>query len=525
MYKLVVVGGKLRGKEFILSEGENTVGRSDECDIHYAVDGVSKKHLSINVTGKVAYVKDLGSANGTFVNGKIVKRATVKNGDKIALPDSIAQVVYVKEKKKVIKKKVKKADDDDDDNLDYMTGGEAPDNIAGKVLWLFKYRLMSLFHGINEEYEWKVLLGILLSAFVVCAVTLTIFPVLQTSRGLLLLEVAKRGSHYADEIKRVNRKALAVKDLDRVDTVFLEDKKNGIVSYDLFDIDGRIVRPLTRLNQYIDDPFSVRVREWADKTRRSSSARGLVLRLEGGEIGIGQKIKATNIKTGEADVVGVIAIRFKPASLTEEASKSQVAYLESLITSFLASIVFFAIVYYLTLRHIDEMKFQIEESLRGKRKGLESKYLWEEMSPLRSSINTILQRLRELQKDGGDDEFAEVESDETYVANLYEFMQGAQGPVMVMSSDKNLSHINPEAEDITGIRESGSQGMSLLDVAREKGFAATIIELCDNSADNGGTSQKGEYEISGHSYDIFVTSLMGKDNFAKAFYVTLVKED
>ena len=27
-----------------------------------------------------------------------------------------------------------------------------------------------------------------------------------------------------------------------------------------------------------------------------------------------------------------------------------------------------------------------------------------------------------------------------------------------------------------------SQGMSLLDVSREKGFAATIIELCDNSA-------------------------------------------
>jgi hypothetical protein len=523
MYKLVVVGGKLRGKEFKLEEGENTLGRSDECDIHYQVEGVSKKHLSINVTGKVAYVKDLGSANGTFVNGKIVKRATVKNGDKIALPDSILQVVYVKEKKRVIKKKVKKADDDDENPV-YLTGGDAPDNIVSKIFWAFRYRLMPLFHGINEEYEWKVLLGILLSVFVLITVTLTIFPVLQTSRNLLLLEVAKRGAHYADEIKRVNRKALAIKDLDRVDTAFLENKQNGIVSYDLFDIDGRIVRPLTRLNQYIDDPFSVRVREWADKTRKTSSTQGLVVRLEGGEIGIGQKIKATNIKTGESDVVGVIAIRFMPASLTTEASKSQVAYLESLVTSFLASIVFFGIIYFLTLRHLDEMKFQIEESLRGKRRGLESNYLWDELNPLRSSINTILQRLRELQKDGTDDEFAEIESDETYVANLYEFMQGAQGPVMVMSSEKNLSHINPEAEDITGIRESSSQGMSLLDVAREKGFAATVIELCDNSADNGGTSQHGEYELSGHQYGIYVTSLIGKDNFAKAFYITLVKE-
>lgn len=522
MYKLVVVGGKLRGKEFVLEEGENTLGRSDECDIHYPVEGVSKKHLSINVTGKVAYVKDLGSANGTFVNGKIIKRATVKNKDKIALPDSIIQVVYVKEKKKVIKKKVKR--DDEDESPTYLTGGDAPDNIAAKIIWMFRYRLMPLFHGINEEYEWKVLLGIFLSIFVVVTVTLTIFPVLQTSKALLLAEVAKRGAHYAEEITRVNKKALAVKDLDRVDTTFLDKNNSGVVSYDLFDINGRIVRPLTRLNQYIKDPFSASVREWAERTRDKSSTRPKVIRLEGGEIGIGQKIKATNVQTGESEVVGVIAIRFMPASLAEEASKSQVVYLESLVTSFLASVVFFAILYYLTMRHVDEMRFQIEESLRGKRRGLESKYLWEELNPLRNSINTILQRLRELQKDGADDEFAELESDETYVANLYEFMQGAQGPVMVLSSEKNLAHINGEAEDLTSIRESSSQGMNLLDVAREKGFAATVIELCDSSADNGGTSQQGEYELGGNQYSIYVTSLIGKDNFAKAFYITFVKD-
>jgi len=523
MYKLVVVGGKLRGKEFTLEEGENSLGRSEDCDIHYPVEGVSKKHLTINVTGKVAYVKDLGSANGTFVNGKIIKRATVKNGDKIALPDSIMQVVYVKEKKKVIKKKVKREEEDEEPV--YLTGGDPPDNIAAKVIWAFKYRLMPLLHGINEEYEWKVLLGIFLSVFVVVTVTLTIRPVLQTSRQLLLLEVAKRGAHYADEITRINKKALAVKDLDRIDTSFLDKNKSGVVSYDLFDINGRIVRPLTRLNQYIKDPFSASVREWAERTRGKTNLQPIVIKLEGGEIGIGQKIRATNVKTGEPEVVGVIAIRFMPASLAEEASKSQVVYLESLVTSFLVSILFFAVLYYLTMRHVDEMKYQIEESLRGKRKGLDSKYLWEEMNPLRNSINTILQRLRELQKDGTEDEFAELESDETYVANLYEFMQGAQGPVMVLSSEKNLSYINGEAEDLTSIRESSSQGMNLLDVAREKGFAATVIELCDNSADNGGTSQSGEYELSGHQYSVFVTSLIGKDNFAKAFYITFVKED
>jgi len=321
----------------------------------------------------------------------------------------------------------------------------------------------------------------------------------------------------------MNRKALSIKDLDRVDTSFLEANNMGIVSYDLFDISGRIVRPLSRLNQYIDDPFSAQIRQWAEANPKSID-NGFVVRLENNEIGIGQVIKAPNMKTGESDIVGVIAIRFKPTSITEEATKSQVAYFEALITSFIASIIFFAILYYLTLRPLEEMKYQIEESLRGKRRALESQFLWGELSPLRSSVNTILQRLRELQKDALDDDFTELENDETYVASLYEFMQGATGPVLVLNSEKNLSHINPMAEDITGIRESSSLGMSLLDVAREKGFAATVMELCDSSGENGGTSQQGEYELAGHPYNIYAVSLIGKDNFPKAFYVTFVQE-
>jgi pSer/pThr/pTyr-binding forkhead associated (FHA) protein len=89
MFKLVIVAGKLRGKEFTLKEGENIVGRDASVDVPIVVDGVSKKHFSINVTGDVAYIQDLGSSNGTFINGKIIKKGTVKAGDKVAIPDTI----------------------------------------------------------------------------------------------------------------------------------------------------------------------------------------------------------------------------------------------------------------------------------------------------------------------------------------------------------------------------------------------------------------------------------------------------
>ena len=143
---------------------------------------------------------------------------------------------------------------------------------------------------------------------------------------------------------------------------------------------------------------------------------------------------------------------------------------------------------------------------------------------MRNSVNSILQRIRELQnEDSG--EFAELEEDGPYVRRLYEFLQGAQGPVMVLNSEKLIEHINPEGEDLTGMRESTAQGTSLLDSARDQGFAATVIDLCDQSANNEGTDQSEVYELTGKNYAIHVNSLMGKDNFAKAFYITFVLDD
>ena len=88
---------------------------------------------------------------------------------------------------------------------------------------------MSFIYSINKEYEWRVLFALFLVVFVVITVTLTIRPILETSRSLLLSEVVKRGAGYADEIKRINRKALAIKDIDRINTSFLNNSRNGIV--------------------------------------------------------------------------------------------------------------------------------------------------------------------------------------------------------------------------------------------------------------------------------------------------------
>ena len=520
MYKIVAVGGKLRGQEFILNDGENIVGRSSSSDHVLEVQGVSKKHMSITVNGDTAFVEDLGSSNGTFINGKLTRKKTVKNGDKIALPNLILQVVYVKEKKVIVTKKVAKANNEEES--DYDLEETVPNDLIGKLIYLFKKRVMVIIYSFNEQYEWRILLGILLFIFIVINISLTIGPILIDSSNLLMREITARGEQFASEVARSNAGVLSRGNLEQVNTTFLDTEVEGVQSYELFDLEGRIVRPISKLNSIVSDSFSVDSMNFFKGDENIN--KSLKTNLGDGEVGIAKAILAYKVQTGRSEPVGIIAIRFKPKSLQVEASQSSAAYLESLITTAIVAIFFFGMIYYMTIRPLEEIRTQAEEVLRGKRKELESNSLFEEIRPLRNTINSILQRIRELQsEDGG--EFQDIEEDGPYVRRLYEFMQGAQGPVLILNSEKNIEHINSECEDLIGIRESSGAGSSLLDSARDQGFAATVMDLCDQSANNDGVDQYEPYELTGKNFNVHVNGLVGKDNFAKAFYVTFVLDE
>ncbi|HLE10484.1 MAG: hypothetical protein A2504_16230 [Bdellovibrionales bacterium RIFOXYD12_FULL_39_22] len=526
MYKLVTISGPKRGQEFILHDGTNTIGRSPECDISIAIEGISKKHLSITVTKDVAYLEDLNSANGTFVNEKMVKKITVKNGDRIAIPDMVMQLVHVEERKVIIKKKISNSSSAEDaTDLDSVSMPSSP---IGKILYLFKHKAMQLLYGVNEEYEWRLLFSLILTAFVILTVTATIFPVLSDSKRVLLTETKARVRSYANQIAATNALALEKRSYDQINTNFL-DSESGVVSYELFTPKGKIIRPIGKLNENIADIYSVGALEELTEGRAAmdNDTEDVDLferEMSDGGVVIGKTIKAFNLKTQSAEPVGIIVIKFAPPILTSLATKNSKLYLESISMSTLLAIVFFGIIYYLTCRPLEELRMQIEEALRGKRREVEGKYFMTELSPLKSSINNILQKMRELQGHNAEDQFGEVEDDAPYLNTLKELMLGSAGPALILNSEKNLSSINTMAEDLTGMRETTSIGESLLDVAKEKGFAAMLIELCDQSANNNGTCQKGTYELTGNEYTIFATALIGKDHFAKAFYISFVRE-
>lgn len=95
---LKFISGKYQGAEVTLpAEGELLVGRAPEVDLALTEDMVSRRHARFTAHGQELSITDLGSTNGTFVNGEKVRRADLHLRDRILIGTSILKVVDASE--------------------------------------------------------------------------------------------------------------------------------------------------------------------------------------------------------------------------------------------------------------------------------------------------------------------------------------------------------------------------------------------------------------------------------------------
>jgi pSer/pThr/pTyr-binding forkhead associated (FHA) protein len=84
-FQLTISTGKEAGRDFAFEQPQVVIGRSSECDVVLYEVGVSRRHARIFAEDEHFFVEDLGSANGTKVNGQAVKKRKLVDGDAIGL--------------------------------------------------------------------------------------------------------------------------------------------------------------------------------------------------------------------------------------------------------------------------------------------------------------------------------------------------------------------------------------------------------------------------------------------------------
>jgi pSer/pThr/pTyr-binding forkhead associated (FHA) protein len=91
--KMLVVQGRPAGKTLVFPDGVYYIGRGAECHVRPNSEWVSRQHCMVRVAGGAVYLRDLGSRNGTLVNGVLLtKEQLLSHGDAVQVGPLVFEV-------------------------------------------------------------------------------------------------------------------------------------------------------------------------------------------------------------------------------------------------------------------------------------------------------------------------------------------------------------------------------------------------------------------------------------------------
>jgi len=111
----------LRGRMLTIPQHEVIIGRDPECAIRMGSEEISREHCALKGVGETILVRDLGSSNGTYVNGfPINTEVTLRPGDRLTVGP--AEFVVDGPKQQLM----------DDDVADWLMDGDSKVGISSE---------------------------------------------------------------------------------------------------------------------------------------------------------------------------------------------------------------------------------------------------------------------------------------------------------------------------------------------------------------------------------------------------------
>jgi pSer/pThr/pTyr-binding forkhead associated (FHA) protein len=90
---IVVLSGGVAGSEFILDDAKIQLGRGPGVELEFDDSAMSREHAVIEFSDGGFVLRDLGSTNGTRVNGEPAKARELDHGDRIEIGEHVFQYV------------------------------------------------------------------------------------------------------------------------------------------------------------------------------------------------------------------------------------------------------------------------------------------------------------------------------------------------------------------------------------------------------------------------------------------------
>lgn len=94
MSKLILSKENTKIDEIIIDKDVMTIGRRPDCDIIIDDIASSGRHSKLVTLLNDSFIEDLGSTNGTYVNGELVKKHALNNNDVVTIGKHVIKYVF-----------------------------------------------------------------------------------------------------------------------------------------------------------------------------------------------------------------------------------------------------------------------------------------------------------------------------------------------------------------------------------------------------------------------------------------------
>lgn len=483
MYRLVCISGQSSVRSAILKEGENSLGRSEVNDIKVISNGVSKRHASIFVKGESIYLTDLGSRNGTFVNGVMVKRKDLNVGDKIAIHDHIFQLVKgdikIAELSQSSALNFKQAKDDDDD-YEVAARMYSP-GIKGQVDQFLDTTVMPFFETIMKKNSISGIITVVLMASIILMTLIVTLPVVQFDRYILDQETAQRAVYIGNILAQQNKEALSSVSGETASVEVVEDQP-GVTYAWVADVSGRILASSKGGGDQLPGVIMGRVKKiMSGETKDYKS-----ITKSGADVySIGQEryivtapIKVHSEEEGQQVIAGFAAIEFSTKAIKHSSSGAwQRIFVGMAIACFIGLILvlFFSKLFHLPFIRIYD---EVDLALKGEAKRVGLSYGSKPVMDLVELVNILLRRSRRASAKAMAGVDSLQDSHGADYASVFESVgKSLKIPFFVLDSSNAIVSANAAFSAISSYKVGDWHGVAVVDAIKEQKILGVVLNL------------------------------------------------
>ena len=546
MWAIRFLNGERVGQTIPLKKGKNILGRSPDCDIKITSNGVSKKHLEIDVLDGRILFKDLHSSNGSFINGVRIEQSVVQPGDKLGLHETLIDImpmpaaalslptqgnaalnqnptinhasapfpssaVPYKNEYGLIENKPHLQSAENLAHLDDPNGElmqekkNEPQSVQLKIRNYFESVAMPGIYNLPTLVDFRIVIASLLALFIIIVTLLSSIPMTQLTKFNIQKESRRRTLTIARTLAQANYKAVIQNNESLLTTSSAELEEGVTHALIISQANGSIIAPADKSGDYSKNlPF-------INIARREN--KELVEQLDSSTIGASVPVSYFDTSLGTYRIKAYAIILYDMGSLAVDQGQALSLFIQTLLIALIFGAILFFLIYKLIEFPILGLNHQVDRALKLGDDSVQVDYKFPALQKLITNVNSLLSR--SLNENIETLQFVSKESEAENILHLIGY------PAIAIKPEGVIVSVNEPFEDLIHKQKLELQNSSLAGLS-DQALQLNLEDLIERSKENPTLIASGEIRLSGDEYQINCQSVCGPGQVVEYVLVSFI---